>query len=206
MVAVAERCPKLRELTFECCQVADAALGAVAEHCRALRVLCFSQRSGCLAALYTLAAIAVGCPLLEDVTIQSPVLSDSVVKVLAVCCPQLRRLSLRAAESGSYIGAGALLTVAKNCPGLEELNVDDTAVTDAVLDALAAGCPTLARLDFYGGPSLTVDGVRRFVAGCPALRSLFLSHTGFPPEVRALLEEEPRPGPSPPRVSVVLRH
>ena len=103
------------------------------------------------------------------------------------------------------IGAGALLTVAKNCPGLEELNVS-AAVTDAVLDALAACCPTLAQLHISGGPSLTVAGVRRFVAVSSALRSLRLRHTGFPDDVRALLQEEPRPGPSPRRVSLCLWH
>jgi hypothetical protein len=196
IAAIVARCQKLRRLKLVCHQVTVSGLEAVATHCPGLREFMLIHCLRGQAISRALAGIAMRCPQLEYVTVDvQQALTDNVAKVFALCCPKLRRLSLQSdfkILDGSI--DGTLLAIVQLCPGLEELEVE-APVTDAVLDALAAGCPKLSRLVTRGGPSLTAEGVHRFIANCLALRTLYLDRTRFPDDVLARLNE-PLPEPS----------
>ena len=93
-----------------------------------------------------LSAIARGCPLLEELSIEEDRVTDISLDVLSQHCPHLRVLSLA------------------HCKG----------VTAVGLSLLAARCPRMAHLDISYCNRVSVEGLQNAIARWPLLVELVL--------------------------------
>jgi hypothetical protein len=64
--------------------------------------------------------------------------------------------------------------MAVSCPGLQEVDLRDTAVGDMGLRALATHCSGLQSLNLQRCPNISLHGVRALAERCSNLTSLYL--------------------------------
>ena len=100
-------------------------------------------------------------------------IDDDGVMVLAAACPRLTTLSI---ASMKRLTDAAISAVAAGCPRLERLEANMcTRLTDASLSALAA-CANLTALNVAMAASISDAGVQALAAGCPRLALLNLAY------------------------------
>lgn len=116
--ALAQRGPTLTELTFLRVQMTPTELALIGSHCPSLRKLVLRPGSQ-LRRGEGLLAVAVGCPLLEEVTFDEPEMGEALLLTLAQNCPHLRRLSL----ARSVLSTPALRAFAVRCRHLTHLSI-----------------------------------------------------------------------------------
>eukprot|EP00899_Mesostigma_viride_P022246 jgi/Mesvir1/3205/Mv16355-RA.1 len=132
-----------------CSDVTDAGLLALARSGSARRVLTSLDVSGC------------------------NVNGASVQAVVEACGPGLRRLSV---SDCHQFRDEHLVSISRNCPLLEHVDVDQTPVTDDGITALAHGCPRLRRLAI--SEPVTERGISMVAQHCSELERLELLWEG----------------------------
>jgi len=70
------------------------------------------------------------------------------------------------------INDGSLIAISRGHPSLTKLRVDGCNVTDAGIQAIAAGCPKLEHISVDQSSRITDAALEALGAGCPALISL----------------------------------
>lgn len=172
-VALGANCPQLRSVRLSWCRsVTDAGLRALGAGCPLLerldieggnrevraslhlatvaalwpRLRAFAvSRSCCECTDEGVAALAAGCPELEELSVSyCDALTDRGVEAVAAHCKSFRSFCAR---SCSKLTDGGLVAVGAGCPRLTVLTVSECPnVTGACLPAIAAGCPLLTAL------------------------------------------------------------
>jgi hypothetical protein len=147
MDALSRQTQTLTELTVSWVLRSGVGLYRLAAQCRSLRVLqlrCILDPAADgpipIPATY-LAAIAVGCPMLEVLCIQDADPNTDTLAMFAIHCPSLR--SIESSESLLVTDAG-LTALARTCSRLTTLDSATWAVTDEA--AVRAASPVLSRL------------------------------------------------------------
>jgi hypothetical protein len=102
------------------------------------------------------------------------VVDDDVVRATAEHCPGLQELHVDD-TAVTDVGVGA---IAERCPGLQVLYVRNTAVADVGLRAIAEHCRGLKVLH-VGGTAVTDVGVGAIAEHCPDLDGLYASDTAL---------------------------
>jgi hypothetical protein len=116
--ALAQRGPTLTELSFIGVQISVVNLTVIAGNCpRLLRVL-FKNTGLEDDESAALMAVAVGCPLLQELTFDGPAFCEDAVLTLAKNCPELRRVSLAA----SVFTSRTVRALATHCKRLVALS------------------------------------------------------------------------------------
>jgi hypothetical protein len=172
--ATAAGCPLLEELSMAtCASLTDVALFALGQHCHNLRKLHTDETDVTHAGL---AAVAAGCPLLEELTASESAETGSAIEAIAKNCPRLRKLRARDTD----VSPGAVLALAECCPLLEDLYLCySKRVGDVEITALARGCPRLKWLTI-AGTSVKYNGLCAVREHLKALRRIDLSSDMFP--------------------------
>jgi hypothetical protein len=107
--ALAQRGPTLTELSFIGVQISVVNLTVIASNCPHLRRVLLKDTGLEDDESAALMAVAVGCPLLEELTFDGPAFCEDAVLTLAKNCHQLRRVSLAASVfTGRTVRALAL--------------------------------------------------------------------------------------------------
>jgi hypothetical protein len=199
--------PKLRRITVEPAVLGPKDCATIASRYPALRYLHVSAGSLQDA---DVAALAMGCPCLETVAVCGDIFTNANLLALArngvlkslnlfrcsrvtdqglqaviALCPLLEKVDLRYCIQFTD---PTLTALGQRCPHLCELIMNYTSITHIGLQAVAAGCPLLARLGINGcrGVARAVTGVAR---SCPHLQWLVADVVNVPSEgVLALAE------------------
>jgi hypothetical protein len=174
LIALLEGCSLLENIALEgCAFLTDKTLMAIGVHCHNLRKLY---------ADYTkithkgVAAIAAGCPLLEELSVCECRRIGPAMEEVARRCPRLRML--RAAKVG--LTSAAVLALAECCPLLVCADVPfNSEVGDKEATALVHGCPNLEVLDITG-TNVTSKGLLAIRDHCRALWYIRLEGHAFP--------------------------
>jgi hypothetical protein len=131
-----------------------------------------------------LVAVARQCPLLTSLTLSSCTISRPAaagagndvaeavnLREFPIHCPRLQQLRLT--ECDRAVDDALLLAVARGCPDLRVLNVDMcTQVTDAGVNAIATACHNLEFLAIAGCVMTTNAAITQLLAHCPFLQEL----------------------------------
>jgi Leucine-rich repeat (LRR) protein len=156
----------LLSLTFEDAGITDTGLNVLLNACPALTSLLLS---GCEALLH-LHAIPLGamCPALEDLSLydNGSAAGDLTLWQLAQHCPGLSALRVPGSPLVSDIGARAVF---ENCPLLEELDLDESQITDASLVALGQNGRHVNTLYLRDCTEVTNVGIEAVMEGCTKL-------------------------------------
>jgi hypothetical protein len=149
--------------------VTDTMLAVCGQHCPLLVTLDLGVCSGVtndgIRALVSSLAGKLRVAKLQECTgLYSP-----AVLAIAEHCPQLEEL-----DCPHHVSTSAMLKLAECCPQLTHLKMSGSKVGDEVVTALAAHCPRLKVLYMGGCRSVTMQGVRAVVEGCPQLQELLL--------------------------------
>lgn len=193
-------CRTLTDLSVDACPlITDLSIAAVARAYRnALRSLAFGDWD-----------VSHSRP--------APKITDSSLRILGECCPELRRLELSWTVQATDEGMTAMV---KGCTQLEYLSLfgsssvtNDTLqaiaecripltelhlrnvdlVTDRGMDTLARRCPTLQSVSLAFCWALTADSLHSFCRHCPRLHTLhaFRRHGFGRPVIEALQQQYP---------------
>eukprot|EP00899_Mesostigma_viride_P024232 jgi/Mesvir1/4994/Mv18036-RA.1 len=162
LIALAESCPNLTALDVSGCPVYASGIRAVAMSCPRLRRL---GMTACRSDDSMLVEIACLCPRLEALDVDYSAVTDDGVAAIAHGCAHLRRLVLP-----KGVTCSSIRKVARHCLFLEHLGVH--AVSDAMLESLAAHCPRLQRLEGRDCERVTDAGISTLAAKCTGLRRL----------------------------------
>jgi hypothetical protein len=167
--------PNLTELScWGCDWLADATLAVCAQHCPLVTSFTLA---GCLAVTDNGVRVLVEglSSMVRCVCIhECPLVSDDALFAVAERCPLLEYLRCPVGVSDA-----AVVKLAKSCPELVRLNMQDTEVSDAGLTALARHCSKLQSLDLCCCPYVTAQAVHSVVSSCP-----HLSEIGLPPRLK----------------------
>ena len=154
LAVVAPNCPSLKELTlyeFDFRVASDVpdsyhhstAFAAIANFCRSLATLSVTSCTH-------LETLGPGYPSLTSFELigvedNEAVVCTEIIEEMVSCCPILEKVDL----NDSYcIGGVAVESIGRNCERLKKLNLRHCHnITDAGLNAVAAGCPLLQCLD-----------------------------------------------------------
>lgn len=106
--------------------------------------------------------------------------TDRALRNVALCCPLLEEVNL---ESDDYVPSASTVRAFANCHSLRVLNLcfdgppwpEPLVLTDAALAELPAGCPLLERVDLVGCPV----GKRHTCCACTALRPSVLAIASY---------------------------
>eukprot|EP00249_Psilotum_nudum_P017776 c26483_g2_i2 orf=492-1799(+) len=150
----------------------DEAVEALANHCHELRALDLSKGARLTDA--SLFALAHGCRKIEKLNLSGCIgVSESGLIVLAETCNNLTHLYLCGCDNAG--SDQALLALAKNCSGLQSLNLGwCERITDAGVTGLALWCPDLRAVDMCGCLLITDRSVIALADKCHHLRNLGL--------------------------------
>jgi len=141
---LAAGCPALRSINLTKCPIDDKALSTLARGCRNLEHI-----------------VLFGC---GNVT-------DSGLGKVVHCCPSLRKVELFGCSSITDEGIAMLA----KCRKLDFLNVRACRlISDASIDALVHGCPSLHTMNLTGCKRLSNKGLAG-LSQCPNMHSLTLS-------------------------------
>lgn len=167
--AYLRRTPSLRLLQSlelrKLVDLSDASVQIIASQCPALASLnVYSYQLTCA----SLVALARGCPNLRRLSIGCCRGITSLAP-LATGCFKLEELSCMFIHS---INDGSLIAISRGHPSLTELRVDGCNVTDAGIQAIAAGCPKLEHISVDQSSRITDAALEALGAGCPALTRL----------------------------------
>jgi hypothetical protein len=141
---LARSCPRLQVLKIDVCEITDAALDALAAHCKELRTLDGTsphltwQAWERLTAACNLRELHIDCESLQDMPV-------SCVHTIARNSPQLQHLHVFTPE---VLSEEWLLAVAANCPALRYLDVEGMWLNEPAsgLLAVAEHCHELRSL------------------------------------------------------------
>lgn len=150
-------------------------LEIVAECCHELESINLSNISGITPKQLT--EIAVCCPNLIDVNLGNGEswVDVECINVLAVNCPQLRRMT---ADGSIYCGDSAIQVLAQHCRDLRHLSVRGWyQLTDAGIDSLAA-CTELRALLLDNTIHITTFGMIKLARACPKLEEIGMPQCG----------------------------
>jgi hypothetical protein len=146
VVALAEHCPQLIDVDFDCCtQLTDASVVALAKHCPHLTNVNFCYCNQLTDT--SVVALAEHCPQLTHVDFHDcPQLTDTSVVALAEHCPQLTHVDFFGCDE---LTDASVVALAEHCPQLTNVNFYRCGqLTDASVDALIAHCPQLTYAHF----------------------------------------------------------
>jgi hypothetical protein len=174
LIAVAEGCPLLEDITlYECASLTAATLVSIVTHCHNLRKLCFWNTN---LSRVGLDLVIWACPLLEELTFDRCGKMGPALGAAARGCPRLRCLT----ASDVDVSPKAVLTLAKCCPLLQDVELDCSArLGDRDVTALARGYPRLRTLNIVG-TSVGEKGLRAIREHCKALKRIALEDRMFP--------------------------
>ena len=175
-------------------KVTDASLHIVAARCPALASLNVSSRAITDKPIIKLArpaltsldiglcdkvtdvgfrAIAQNCPGLTYLRANfCEQMTDASLGAIATNCPSLATLSVMGCRK---LTSSSFMAVGTNLPSLQALTVcllTQDAITDAVLECIAAGCPRLTKLDISHRQLITDRSLECLAANCPRLSVL----------------------------------
>jgi hypothetical protein len=157
--------PLLQRVDFKNCMATDATLVALGQHCHDLRVLSVYQTP--TVSHEGWAAVAAGCPLLEEMNAWDCDDVGLAIEAVARGCPRLRVV----VASEAVVRAEAVLALAECCPLLEEVNIVGDDIGDQEIIALARGCPALRELNLIG-TAVTSVGLRAVGEHCKKLSEI----------------------------------
>ena len=186
--AITTCCTQLEELALSGADndnLSAAGIASIGQHCPRLRVFDVSTGSdgGCPDAITdgSIAAIASGCPQLQELRIHSvdSKLSDASLLALRDSCPQLEKLSLDSAEGMSPASLLALIE-SHSFVSLRFEEIGPAAVTDELVMALAKNAPRLVDLALGDGhycrnqnlPVVLDASWNALTQGCPLLEDV----------------------------------
>eukprot|EP00899_Mesostigma_viride_P027507 jgi/Mesvir1/7941/Mv11861-RA.1 len=159
--AIASNCPGFWRLDAVGREITDSGITALANGCPGLRRLVLSRTSVTGAGV---TVIASHCAQLEHLDVGGCYdITDASIIMVARKCPRLWHLRV---SGCSDVGDLSICQVALHCPGIRTLELDKTDITAASVEAIAARCHDLRRLDMaycYGGKGLVAiaDGCRK---------------------------------------------
>lgn len=159
LLQLADSCTLLRKLSLECCwNVGNAGVCAVAAACTSLEALVLS---GC-AKLSDVALCSLGqhSTLLRRLALNNLVrLTDEGVCSVAERCVALRHVSLGGCRKLGDVAVG-VNGVSGYCAALEYIDLEQcTALTDAGIHALLAGCRRLSIMRLSGCDNVSASAV-----------------------------------------------
>jgi hypothetical protein len=181
-VAIASRCPLLRELGAPSDTIDDAALAILAGGCPLINILDLDDNSMVTDA--GIASIARNGALTELSVRNCENLTDEAFMTVAECCPLLEFLW----AGNTSLSDPALVAIGQHSHNLLMLDSTATSVTHVGLAAVAAGCPLLEGLSVEDC-EMTGQAVEAIARGCPRLRWLRAQQTGLPPTAVLSLAE-----------------
>ena len=172
LLIVAAHCPALASLNVKSKAITDIAIKALA------RPALTSLNIGlCKQVTDTgLEAIATNCPgLIFLQTMFCERITDTSMMAIARNCPSLARLNLGGC---SGLTSATLTAVGTHLSALQDLRVLflSNAVTDAVLECIAAGCPQLSYLNIGQCKQITDRSLDAVVANC-SIKELDIANT-----------------------------
>mmetsp|Transcript_1293 Transcript_1293/g.3936 ORF Transcript_1293/g.3936 Transcript_1293/m.3936 type:complete len:331 (+) Transcript_1293:103-1095(+) len=172
LLIVAAHCPALASLNVKSKAITDIAIKALA------RPALTSLNIGlCEQVTDTgLEAIATNCPgLIFLKTMFCERITDTSMMAIARNCPSLARLNLGGCHG---LTSATLTAVGTHLSALQDLRVLflSNAMTDAVLECIAAGCPQLSHLDIGQCKQITDRSLDAVVANC-SIKELDIANT-----------------------------
>ena len=142
--------PGVISLELRRCNLSDATVIAITQHCTGLQSFCDMHCDG-----------------ITDISISS----------LVRHCPALKELHLSECFNLSNT---SLLLIAKHCPGLQVLDLGECMINDIGIIALTRNCKGLKSLNLACScRGLTDTGVLSIQENCPELQELFLCYSEF---------------------------
>eukprot|EP01012_Entosiphon_sulcatum_P022512 TRINITY_DN2747_c0_g1_i2.p1 TRINITY_DN2747_c0_g1~~TRINITY_DN2747_c0_g1_i2.p1 ORF type:complete len:516 (+),score=107.16 TRINITY_DN2747_c0_g1_i2:144-1691(+) len=172
VTVIAQHCTGLTDLNlFGCSQMTDAGVTAIANRCTGLTNLSLKDHLQVTDAGVT--AIANRCTGLTDLTLYGcEQVTDAGVTAIANRCTGLTDLTLYGCEQVTDAGVTA---IANRCTGLTDLNLFWCfQVTDAGVTAIANRCTGLTDLNLFGCSQMTDAGVTAIANRCTGLTDLSL--------------------------------
>jgi len=197
--AIAQHLPKLEMLNLGACtRISDSGVVALATRCTALKVLSLSFTCVEDAAV---SAVAMNCPLLEDLTLwDCDGVTDESIIALVERCPKINYLQLQGTsitcaalvalaagecplhdlgiEGCSHVSDAGVIAMVPKWRTVERLGIDlcSTGVTVASMLEVAK-LPNLVSLDVSATPcACTDEALLAFSRGCPVLTHLYYEH------------------------------
>jgi len=164
------------DLSLSKWRLLDAHFESIISHFPNIREL--SLESCSKITVNSLRAVAANCAKLTKINLQGCTsLDNTSVSVLARACSNLEVIDLRAInfETGGMDDA-TLTEISEGIPGLRELYLWNSKVTDFGLSHLALNCSNLAVLDLWNNKAVTAVGINELAENCPQLRQLNLSN------------------------------
>ncbi|GAB2293807.1 Putative VIER F-box protein 1 [Dionaea muscipula] len=132
----------------------NAGLVAVAERCRRLRKL---HMDGCRANRIGdegLIAVAKNCPELQELLLVGINPTRLSLGMLAESCVKMERLALCGSDT---VGDVEISCIAAKCVALKRLCIKNCPVSDHGMEALAGGCPNLVKVKVKKCPAVTFE-------------------------------------------------
>ena len=206
VIALAGNCPQLTELDLSQCRaLTDRALLALSQSCTQLQTLKLHGNGPCThtgGGIYDAGVIAVACPSITKLDLNSCKITDAAVFAIAHNCPLLTDLDIGGIrlQEEEKISCNAILTLARACPALQALrmyqnrNVDDNAaavlapalsnlrhlclngceVGDQGMEAILRHCSRLTFLDLCNAMKITDNTIQMVANRLPDLQMLIL--------------------------------
>ena len=177
VIALADNCPRLKEIKLTCVDmITDASILALSR-CDFLEKMSLSGIHRVSDASIVPLVTRLGANLLE-LDISGTPISDASVRVIAQHCGMMKTLSLgshQGAESARNISEEALVQLTTGCPHLRRLSLRSEAISDVSLLAIARCCTELeflslsGRIGTYSGLQISDAGLIELQKGCPRL-------------------------------------
>ena len=124
-------------------------------------------------------ALANGCPALRHVDLQNCYNLTDAAKIIPGSMTKRNGFQTFCVEAdGASVNLcdAVILALANGCPGLTNINVSSCGVlTDAAIIALANGCPGLTNVNLTSCKNVTDATIIALVNGCPGLSDLDLT-------------------------------
>jgi len=128
--------PSLRYLSVsKCPQISDAGLRQLVSHCYKMRYL---NLRGCVSITdATVMSLSRSCTRLRSLDVGKCDVTDNGLRQLARQLPNIRKLSVRGCQ---LVGDQGVVAIARGCPGLIHLNIQDCDVSLAACRMIASAC------------------------------------------------------------------
>ena len=141
--------PQLRTLSIDNRNIPDASITAIAARCPLLEHLGLTFAS---VTDVGITARAARCPLLQHLKLyHTGSVTDTGISAIGQHCPRLTELTCTGLALHD-----SLFVIARGCPNLTRVTLAwNSLVDDAIVSALAAGCPHLCWLCVYASDSIT---------------------------------------------------
>jgi hypothetical protein len=174
VVQIAENCTQLRCLNLsESKGITDCAVSKIVECCHQLESLhlpghheftddAFSELS------------KESLPNLKKLVLNSSLISDDTIILIAECCPKMIHLNLGGCRRITDAG---MIQVAQYCRDLEELNLTFCrTITDKSMEKIGEYCKKLTSLDINECQSISSIGIKSLAVKCLTLEKLDLTY------------------------------